>query len=57
MTWRFIAGAVCANCGQMDTVRMNLEDKSIECVECGDTQIAPQTNQPDESEQQTLTWS
>ena len=34
---RFIAGAVCPSCGEMDTIRMHSDSDKIqikECVEC-----------------------
>ncbi|MGX5172534.1 YheV family putative zinc ribbon protein [Aliikangiella sp. IMCC44653] len=35
---RFIAGATCPKCGDMDSLLLNTEDQSIECVECHFTQ-------------------
>jgi len=32
---RFIAGAVCPQCNEMDSLLLNNNDQSIECVDCG----------------------
>lgn len=39
-TQRFIAGANCPKCNEIDTLLVDSEDESIECVECGFTQTA-----------------
>jgi len=41
---RFIAGAQCPNCQSMDSLLLNQDDQSIQCVDCGYTQT------PDERE-------
>jgi len=35
---RFIAGAICPKCAEMDSLRLDSSDQSIECVDCGYTQ-------------------
>jgi len=32
---RFVAGAVCPKCDEMDTLLLNIDDQSISCVDCG----------------------
>jgi uncharacterized protein len=54
VTKRFIAGAVCPRCGQMDCVRMYRDDEREyrECVRCDfeDTQRLDGTPEPQELE-------
>ena len=45
MTKRFIAGAVCPSCGEMDTLRMFISETGKqyrECVECNFSDIQEQ---------------
>lgn len=44
---RFIAGAVCPNCHQLDTTVINrsVEPASRECVDCGFKQVQGQKKQ------------
>lgn len=37
---RFIAGASCPNCGAIDSLLLNQDDQSIECVDCSYTSTA-----------------
>jgi len=32
---RFVAGAVCPQCDEMDSLLLNMDDQSIACVDCG----------------------
>jgi uncharacterized protein len=43
---RFIAGAVCPRCSEMDKIVVNLETDSRECVACGFNELRPADNQP-----------
>ncbi|TQV88397.1 YheV family putative zinc ribbon protein [Aliikangiella coralliicola] len=51
---RFIAGAVCPECQSPDSLLLDSNDQSIECVDCGYTQTAEQrdTDSKRESEAQ-----
>ncbi len=49
---RFIAGATCPKCNDMDSLLLNSDDQSIECVECGFTQTQ-QERDVAQAEQQT----
>ncbi len=49
-TQRFVAGASCPACNQEDSLLIDSEDQSIECVDCGFTQ-SPQAR--DEKSSQT----
>ena len=42
---RFIAGTTCPKCDQMDSLLLNLDDNSIQCVDCGFTQTADERDQ------------
>ncbi|MET1255899.1 YheV family putative zinc ribbon protein [Aliikangiella maris] len=42
---RFIAGATCPNCNEMDSLLVNIDDESIECVDCGFAQTAQQRDE------------
>lgn len=42
---RFIAGAVCPKCNSMDSLRLDLEKQSIECVECEYSQTEAQRDE------------
>ena len=49
---RFIAGATCPRCKEIDSLLVDMDDQSIECVECGFTQTeaerdAEQASKPD----------
>ncbi|MGB0494735.1 MAG: YheV family putative metal-binding protein [Kangiellaceae bacterium] len=39
---RFIAGASCPNCGDLDSLVLDSVDQSIACVSCNYTQTAAQ---------------
>ena len=41
MKKRFIAGAVCPRCGEMDKLVVDLEGEQRECVSCGFTDERP----------------
>lgn len=41
MTRRFIAGAVCPRCGEMDKIVVDSETDERECVNCGYTDKRP----------------
>ena len=38
---RFIAGAVCPRCAQMDKIVVNLDTDQRECVACGFSEARP----------------
>ena len=38
---RFIAGAVCPRCGEMDKIVVNLDTDQRECVACGFSESRP----------------
>ena len=48
MTRRFIAGAVCPRCGEMDKMLVDSETDSRECVKCGfrDQRPADSSSEP-----------
>lgn len=37
---RFIAGATCPGCNEIDSLLLNIDDQGVECVDCGYTQTA-----------------
>jgi uncharacterized metal-binding protein (TIGR02443 family) len=39
---RFIAGAVCPRCGEMDRVVVDLDSDRRECIACGFSQARPE---------------
>ncbi|WP_444996506.1 YheV family putative metal-binding protein [Aliikangiella sp. IMCC44359] len=39
---RFIAGATCPNCNEIDSLVINTQDQSIECVDCQYIQTSEQ---------------
>jgi uncharacterized metal-binding protein (TIGR02443 family) len=43
---RFIAGAVCPRCGEMDKLLVDLETDQRECVACGFSEARPGTESP-----------
>jgi len=43
---RFIAGAVCPRCSEMDKIVVNLDTDSRECVACGFNELRPADNSP-----------
>ena len=45
---RFIAGAVCPRCGEMDKLVVNLDTDTRECVACGFTDERPEDPTPGE---------
>ena len=45
MKKRFIAGAVCPRCGEMDKLVVDLEGNHRECVSCGYTDERPKQAQ------------
>ena len=47
---RFIAGAVCPRCSEMDKIVVDLETDSRECVACGYAQARPKDTGGDASE-------
>lgn len=55
---RFIAGAVCPHCGQMDKICWIIaaQDERIECVNCGYVEYKPQSIKPAAVSEQTLQW-
>jgi uncharacterized metal-binding protein (TIGR02443 family) len=42
---QFIAGAVCPNCSDMDSLMLYTDDQSVECVSCDYTQTSEQRDQ------------
>ena len=53
---RFIAGAICPRCAEMDKIMMFTKDDGDqvrECVACGFTDAVSDTPQPDTAELQT----
>ena len=42
---RFIAGATCPKCGEIDSLLINTEDQSIECVDCEYQQTAAERDE------------
>lgn len=53
---RFIAGAVCPRCAEMDKIMMfttDDEDQVRECVACGFTDAVSDTPKPEDAELQT----
>ena len=38
---RFIAGAVCPRCGEMDKIVVNMETDRRECIACGFSEARP----------------
>jgi len=42
---RFIAGAVCPRCGQMDKIIVDMETQTRECVACDFSEARPEDNQ------------
>ena len=40
---RFIAGAVCPRCGEMDRVVVDLDTDRRECIACGFSETRPET--------------
>ncbi|MEM0955751.1 MAG: YheV family putative zinc ribbon protein [Pseudomonadota bacterium] len=47
MTRRFIAGAVCPRCGEMDKIVVDSSNDQRECVSCGYTDSRP-SGKPEE---------
>ncbi len=47
---RFIAGAVCPRCGQMDKIVVDLDEDTRSCVACGFSEARPQAGSPGASE-------
>ncbi len=47
---RFIAGAVCPRCSEMDKIVVDLDNDSRECVACGYAQGRPKDSGADASE-------
>lgn len=45
---RFIAGAVCPRCGEMDKIVVNNDSDNRECVSCGFSEARPGDEQPKE---------
>ena len=43
---RFIAGAVCPRCSEMDKIVVNLDSDTRECVACGFNELRPAENNP-----------
>ena len=43
---RFIAGAVCPRCSEMDKIVVNLDSDTRECVACGFNELRPAANNP-----------
>ncbi len=41
MSRRFIAGAVCPRCGEMDKLVVDSETRQRECVSCGFSDLRP----------------
>jgi uncharacterized protein len=41
---RFIAGAKCPECNEPDSMLLNLDDQSIECVDCGFSKTEAERN-------------
>ncbi|PLW71017.1 hypothetical protein C0039_01680 [Pseudohalioglobus lutimaris] len=41
---RFIAGAVCPRCGEMDKIVVDMETQTRECVACNFSEARPQDN-------------
>jgi len=50
-TQRFIAGASCPKCNEIDALLVDSEDESIECVDCGFQQSAQDRDQAVKTEQ------
>ena len=44
---RFIAGAVCPRCGEMDKIVVEVGGEERTCVSCGFTDARPEDNGPD----------
>jgi uncharacterized metal-binding protein (TIGR02443 family) len=44
MARRFIAGAVCPRCGEMDKIVVDTESDQRECVSCGFNEARPSDN-------------
>ncbi|MCW8880184.1 MAG: YheV family putative metal-binding protein [Kangiellaceae bacterium] len=42
---RFVSGATCPKCGEQDSLLIDSEDQSIECVDCGFTQTPEQRDE------------
>jgi uncharacterized protein len=51
---RFIAGATCPQCGDMDSLLLNTQDQSIECVECNFTQTQQERDTLQQKPTQTI---
>ncbi|TQV72148.1 DNA-binding protein [Aliikangiella marina] len=49
-TQRFIAGASCPSCNELDSLLVDSVDQSIECVECGFTQTAEERDKSNQAE-------
>ena len=47
---RFIAGAVCPRCAEMDKIVVNLDTDQRECVACGFSDARPKERKAQESE-------
>ncbi|PHS20467.1 MAG: DNA-binding protein [Kangiella sp.] len=47
---RFIAGANCPSCDELDSLALYSHDQSIECVSCGYTQTSQQRDQTENKE-------
>ncbi len=43
---RFIAGAVCPRCREMDKIVVNMDSDSRECVACGFSEARPTESEP-----------
>jgi uncharacterized metal-binding protein (TIGR02443 family) len=43
---RFIAGAICPSCEELDSLVLDADDHAITCVSCEYTQTAEQRDQP-----------
>ena len=48
---RFIAGANCPSCDELDSLALYSHDQSIECVSCGYTQTSQQRDQTENKKQ------
>lgn len=44
-TQRFVSGAKCPQCGEQDSLLIDSQDQSIECVDCGFTQTPEQRDE------------